>query len=515
MNALFNRYANDIREVVLGEEPMTLPEFVAVCRYDAKVALSPAYERRVRASREALEHRLSEKTPIYGVNTGFGGNVDKAVADEDLVQLQENILFSHAVSAGKPLAREQVRAMLLMMLNVHGHGYSAVRFEFDELARDFLNLGITPYVPAEGTVGGLSYTTYISMIFLGQGRVWEGSEVVPAAGVLANHGLRPLDLRPREGLGITSCMSPYVAFALLGLYDLIVTTRHADLCCALCFEALRSTDSALRPDLLELKGQPEVIETAAWMRRVLAGSENMEKARAGKVQDGTSIRIIPHMMGAFQSQLAQFYGIMVREMNAVCDNPVFLEDGTALMGANWDSSYEAIYCDALCVGVINVVKMINTHEKRLMDGRITGLYPYLVEKPGVNSGFMIVQNAVEGFSAEIAQLSNPATAFYTMVGSGQEGPNPLSDGAALKLCQVAEKFKYLVGMTMLSALQALDLIPDRPSVMIQKIHAEARKTVSFMTRDDMMYERTEAMQRLIDSGALLRMAERETGPFPV
>lgn len=514
MKAVFDCYAQQIKEVVVGDKPMTLPEFVAICRFNAKVILSPAYEQRVRASREALEQRLKERTPIYGINTGFGGNVDQPVADEHLVHLQENIIFSHAVAAGQALSREQVRSMLLMLINVHGQGYSAVRFEFAALVRDFLNHGITPYVPAEGTVGGLSYITYASMTLLGKGRVIEDDgRIVPAIGVLQRHGLEPLILQPREGLGITSCMSPHMSFALLALYDLIITTRHADLCCALCFEALRSTDNAMRKELIELKGQPEVTATADWLRRVLAGSENLSKARAGKVQDGTSIRIIPYMMGAFKSLLAQAYEIMMREMHSVSDNPIFLKDGTALMGAGWDSSYEAIYCDALCVGVVNVVKMINTHEKRLVDSRVSGLYPYLIKNPGVNNGFMMVQNAIEGFSAEIAQLSNPMTAFYTTVGAGQEGPNPLSDGAGLKLCQVAGKFKYLVSMTTLSALQALDLIEERKSPVIDALHAEARKTVTFMEQDDVMYERTEAMLRLTESCALLHTAEEAVGPF--
>lgn len=515
MSQLFHQNASQIKSVVLGDAPLTLPEFVAVCRFDAVVLFSDSYKERVRDSREALERRLGEGSPIYGVNTGFGGNVNKAVDSKDLSRLQENILFSHACSMGKTLSREQVRAMILMMLNVVGHGYSAVHLELMEMARRFLNEGITPYVPYEGSVGGLSYITYISMTLLGRGRVIEEGKIRPADEVLKEHSLIPITLGPREGLGITSSMTPQIAFTLLALYDLIMTTRHADLCCTLCFEALRCTDSSLRADLLELKGHPDVIETAAWMRKVLADSENLQKARIGKVQDGTSIRMIPHMMGAFKTILSQTYEIMMREMNAVNDNPVFLPDGTALMGANWDSSYETIYCDALCVAVVNVVKMINTHAKRLVDTHISGLHPYLVENPGLNSGFMMVQYTVEGLSAEIAQLSNPVTAFYTATSAGHEGPNPLSDDAALKLTQVSEKYKYLVSMTMLSALQALDFIQDKPASAIQKVHAKARETVSFMANDDIMYERTEAMQRLVDSGELLHVIEQEIGAFPV
>lgn len=510
---LFQQDAAKISSVVLDRE-LTLEEFVAVCRYDAKVSFSSAYEQRVRDSRTALERRLKERTPIYGVNTGFGGNVDCAIADEDLIQLQENILFSHACAVGEPLKREQVRAMLLRLIASVGQGYSAVRLELMELARDFLNLGITPYVPCEGTVGGLSYITYASMTLLGKGRILEeDGRIVPAADVLSRHGLKPLNLRPREGLGITSNMGPQVGLALLAIYDFTMAMRHEDLCSALVCEALRCTDKAFDSRLLELKGHPEMLETAQWMRSVLAGSQIMEEARDSKVQDAICIRIIPHLLGAFKSQIQQAYQVMMRELNGVIDNPVFLPDGTALMGSNWDSSYVAIYCDSLCVGAVNAAKMINTHMKRLVDAHVSGLPAYLVHEPGVNNGFMMVQYVTEGLSADIAQLSNPVTAFYTSTSAGQEGPNPLSDSAAKKACQVAEKLTILVSMTMLSTLQGLDFLDKKPSPVLQKIHDYVRQSVSFMSQDDMMYERTEAMLALVKSGELLRITEELVGPF--
>lgn len=441
--------------------------------------------------------------------------MNQAVDDKDLERLQTNILLSHACAAGKALSREQVRAMLLMMLNVVGHGFSAVRLEFMELARNFLNLGITPYVPSEGSVGGLSYITYASMTLLGKGRVIEGEQIIPASEALARHNLKPITPHPREGLGITSTMGPQVGFCAIALYDFIMAARSADLCCTLSFEALQCTDNALRDDLLVLKRQPETVETAAWMRKVLAGSEIMERSRDGSVQDCTAVRIIPHVMAVFKMQLRHTYEVIMREFEAIIDNPVFLPDGTALMGGNWESSYESVYSDCLCVAAVNVAKMINTHMKRLVNTSQSHLPAYLVEKPGINSGFMMVQYVVEGLSADIAQLSNPITAFYTATSAGQEGPNPLADSAALKACQVAEKLKYLISMTMLSAVQALDFIDLQPSPIIGAVRDEIRKTVSFLEKDDVMYERTEAMHRLIDSGALLKLLEEKVGPFTI
>lgn len=510
---LFDKYADKIKEVTLGDGKVSIPQFVSVCRYGAKVTFAPSYEKRVRESRAALESRLSEKTPIYGVNTGFGGNIGFSISDDDLVCLQENIIFSHACAMGQPLKAEEVRGMLFMLLIAVGQGHSAVRFEIMELVRDFLNMNITPYVPHEGSVGGLSYATYASMTLLGYGRVIFNGDIISAKEAMNKCGLSPITLRPREGLGITTNMGTAIVPSALAVYDFAITVRHADISSVLAYEALRSTDRSLHPAIVELRNDPEMLETADWLRRALKGSEIMDGARTGKVQESISIRLIPHMLGAFKSMLKHTWEIVEREMNSVIDNPVFFSDGTAMMGSNFDSSYIAIYCDSVCVAAINLAKMLNTHMKRLVDSRHSGLYPYLVRNPGVNNGFMMVQYVTEGLSADIAQLSNPATAFYTSTSAGQEGPNPLSDNAAHKACIVAEKLSRITGMTIMAELQALDLIDEKPSHVTTAVYEEARKTVTFLMDDDMMYERVEAMDKLIKNHKLLNAAEKAMGRF--
>ena len=137
MAMMFTADARTIREVIFDDSKISIPQFVAICRYDAKVTFTSAYEERVRASRKALEDKLVERQPIYGVNTGFGDNVRFAVSDEDLTKLQVNILRSHPCSVGESLSREHVRGLLLMLLVTVGHGYSAVRFQIQKITCQF------------------------------------------------------------------------------------------------------------------------------------------------------------------------------------------------------------------------------------------------------------------------------------------------------------------------------------------------------------------------------------------
>lgn len=509
---LFSRYAHEIKSVELDNE-ISVEEFVAVSRYHAKVSFSPNFIKRVNDSRALFNQLVEKNVPIYGVNTGFGDNVKIAVDKDKQVRLQENLLHSHACSVGDSMPEDQTRALLLIQLISVGHGYSAVRLEVLERIRDFLNLGIRPYVPCEGCVGCLSYAPYAAMTVFGDGRVIEDGKVVPASILQEKYGLEPLQIQAREGLGIIK--GGPISTALLGLYDMIVTMRYADICAAAVCEALQSTDKSFDAQLLNLKDHTDMQASGAWMRKALAGSEIMDRARNSKVQDCISVRLIPHMAGAVKSQIVQAHKILTDEVNAVIDNPVFCPDGTALSGSNFDASYVAVYCDALCIGAINLAKMFSTHEKRLIDSKLSGLPHFLVNNSGVNSGFMMVQFVIEGLCADLAQLSNPSTAYFTITGANQEGPNALADIAARKLCTVAHKLQEVITMTMLSAFQGIDFLDAKPSPAIEKLLAAARQTVSFMEEDDVMYERIDAMHKVVESGILLDIAQNELGDFSI
>lgn len=512
---LINIDAKEIKTVLIDDCRNSLEEFVAVVRYHASVEFSEAYCQRVTAGRRALEEKLSDGVGVYGVNTGFGDNVRYRIGEEDMVRLQENIIRSHGCSIGRPLDEEEVRAILLTVLCNIGKGYSATRLEALELIRRFLNENICPYVPCEGTIGGLSYQPYMTMTLMGEGRIMEDGRALPAAEVLEKHGIAPLRLAPREGLALLSNASGSVGTAMLAVYDYIMALRHADLCAALVCEALRSTDKAFDPRLMELKGHKDQIETAAYLRTVLSGSRIMEESRNGKVQDSTNTRVIPHVHGAAKRLGVQTYEAIMEEFYAVFDNPVFLPDGTALMGSNWDATLVETYCDALAVGVINVAKLLEVHMERLVDPNLSGLPAFLVRNPGLNNGFMITQYVTAGLLGDIAMMTTPAGSYNAAVSAGQESPICRDDIAARKLYRMVEKMERMISMTILTALQAVDFVGQDMSPVTRRLHDEVRRTVSFMENDDLMYLRIEEMERILKSHRLLEIAQEMAGDFTV
>lgn len=507
---LIKQDAQEIHVVILDDCRNSIEEFVAVARYKAKIQFSDAYCTRVAAGRKALEDTMDSGVGIYGVNTGFGDNVRYRINEDEMVALQENILRSHGCSVGRPLSEEEVRALMLMQLISMGKGYSAVSLELLEQIRTFLNAGLYPYAPCEGTVGGLSFQPYVAVTYMGEGRLIEDGNVRPAAEVLAERGISPIRVKAREGLALLSNASHSIGVGLLAVYDFIMTMRHADLGAALVCEALRSTDKAYDPRLIMLKNRRETAETAEYLREVLKGSGIMEESRSLRVQDSQNTRIIPHVHGTAKRMAAQTYEALMEELYAVFDNPVFLPDGTALMGANWDATAIELYCDSLAIAVMDVAKLTEVHMERLVDPHLSGLPAFLVKNPGLNNGFMIPQYVTAGLLGDIALLASPAAGFNAAVSAGQESPIYRDDTAARQLYLAVQKLRHMVSMTMMTALQAIDLSGNQKlSPVTKKIHDEVRKTVSFMENDDMMYERIEAMERLVEGNELLKCSPVE------
>ena len=462
-----------------------------------------------------LKRILDSGKPVYGVNTGFGDNVRYRISGEDLGRLQENILRSHTCGMGQAMPREQVRALFLMLLVKIGFGCSGVRPEYALLARDFLNLGLTPYVPNEGSIGSLSCQPYAALTLIGESRFIDGDDLVPAKEMLASHGLEPILPGAKEGFALISSMRPSLGPALLALYDTVDAVRHAYVGVSFVCEALRCTDRHFDARLIAQKKHPESIKNAAWVRAALSGSEIMEHARNNKVQDCTAVRMMPHLFGVVIRQIKEAYAALMEKYESVSDNPVFLPDGTALMGAGWDESYIASYCDALAVPLGILAKEIETFMERLVDPKLSGLPPFLVKNAGLSNGFMLVQYATAGFCADIANAGTPASSYHVIVSAGQEAPVLRSDSVACKLCDIAERLGNMVTLTIMTAAQAMDFIEEKPSTVNAAAHDKLRESVSFMENDDLMYERIEATEKVIASGALLEIFERALGDFPI
>ena len=506
---------NEIKKIVLGD-PITLEDFVAVARFGAKVELSPAYCERVNRSRTLVEGWVAEERVMYGVTTGFGALCTKAIGKEDTAQLQENILLSHSVSVGEPLSVERVRGIMLMVLQNLGQGYSGVRLSVLERYRDFLNLGLTPWAPGDGSVGYLSPEAHMALVLLGKGKAYWQGELIPGDQALAKAGLEPMVLSSKEGLALVSGTTSATAMAALALYDMQQAAKSADVIGAMSLEALKGVMNAFDERVMSVRPHQDQADTAENVRRILSDSGIIKKYEGSRVQDALSLRCIPQLHGAAKKTLADARKTIEIEINSCCDNPILWpEEGNedVISACNADSAYVGMEMDSACIAAVSLAKMSERRNNRIVDGSLSGYPWFCIKEPGLNSGLMIPQYAQAGLINEMRGLATPSTIDNTPTCGNQEDYVAMGYYACKKAGPIAEKLEYVLAMELLSAFQVQQFVdPDvARSSATAAVLAEIGAHVPVMEQDMLLYPHIEYLKDFIHSGELLRVAESVTG----
>lgn len=330
--------------VVLDGDDFTIEEIVAVARYHAKVEFAPEFIERVNKSRAIIDRFVAEDRPVYGVTTGFGDNVTKRVTPEDAALLQLNIARSHAVSVGEPLKEEQVRAIQIAQINNSGRGVSGVSIELLEAIRDLLNHNVTPFVPGEGVVGALSTEGQTTLPLIGEGKAFYQGKLMSGAEALSAAGLKPYQLKSKEGLSLLNGTPGATGLACLATYDAMEATKASEIMAAFSYETNKGNIKHLDPRLHSVKNHSEQQESAENILNLLKGSEISQKYEGYRMQDAYSLRCVAQMMGGTKRAIKEAYISVTEELNSCSDNPVIYPtgdgDGVALMGGNFDRAYE-------------------------------------------------------------------------------------------------------------------------------------------------------------------------------
>ncbi|WP_430332593.1 HAL/PAL/TAL family ammonia-lyase [Rhodococcus sp. ACT016] len=508
-------HAQDITEVKLGDQPISIDEFVAVARFGARVEFTPAYIERVRRSRKLIERFLSENRLIYGVTTGFGNNVTEVISPENAEKLQRNIVLSHAVSVGEPLTEEMVRATQLMMLVGLGQGSSGTSLEVLGLVRDLLNNRITPYVPGEGSVGYLSPEAHMAMALIGEGRVHLDGEIVPARMALANHGLEPVTLGCKEGLTLTNGTHTVTAIAVLLAYDAVRAATVADIVAAVAVEALKGTIKAFDPRLQAVKKHPEQASVAKNVTRILDGSDIVEKYADYRVQDTYSLRGIPQIHGGAKRAIKDAWRIIEDELHSVGDNPVLFpegDDGVALMGANFDSTFVGIQADLLATAMTVLAKVSERRTDRMVNSAFSELPPFLAPNPGLDNGYMIPQYTAAALYMEMKAACMPASVDSVPTSANQEDPVSNAYLAVTKAYRMVGKLRYILAIELMCATQAHDLLGgERGSDASRELRRVVREMVPTVSEDRFFGDDIEVIARQVFDGTVIRSVEDVVG----
>jgi histidine ammonia-lyase len=505
--------------VLLDGHSLTLDALERIARDREPVAIAPEAAARVRASRAVVVDHLARATPVYGVNTGFGALADVAIPAGQLAALQLNLLRSHAAGVGEPLPVPAVRALMTLRANVLAKGFSGIRLETLEALVALINAGVHPRVPARGSVGAsgdLAPLAHLALVLVGEGEVLEErprgsfSSMSPSnrtPEVLANAGLQPITLEPKEGIALINGTQASAAVLALACADARRLTRAADIAAAMSIDALRGSIHPFEARIHAARPVPGQAAAASNLWGLVDGSGiNQSHQNCGKIQDAYALRCAPQVHGAAREALDFARRLTEIEANAATDNPmVFAETGDIVSGGNFHGAPVAVAADALAIGLAQLATISERRTDRLMTPDESGLPAFLARDSGVNSGLMMAQVTAAALVAEIKTLAHPASVDTIPTSAGREDHVSMSMGAALKTAEIVERTRSVLAIEILAASQALDLLsPLTTSVALQRVHAAIRKTVPTLVEDRPPAPDIERISSLIASGEIER-----------
>ncbi|MEO5964140.1 MAG: aromatic amino acid lyase, partial [Candidatus Limnocylindrales bacterium] len=294
--------------VVLTGADLRVSDVVAVARHGHHVALDVHARERMQEARDVIDTLVARGEVVYGVTTGFGDLATTFIPPEDAAILQENLIASHAAGVGPAFPREVVRAMLLLRANTLALGHSGCRPLLVDRICQFLELGIHPVVPEQGSVGAsgdLAPLAHLALPIIGRGQVEMGGQLMPAMVALRETGLDPLVLQPKEGLALLNGTQLMSALGALLLFDADRLTRTASVAAAMTVEAMLGTEVAFAAPYQLARPHPGQVEVAAELRHLLrdSGIQRSHHASGHKVQDPYSLRCVPQVHGAIRDAL--------------------------------------------------------------------------------------------------------------------------------------------------------------------------------------------------------------------
>jgi histidine ammonia-lyase len=461
----------------------TLEDLERVARGGRPAPLSSEDRARIAAARAVVDHALTSGDAVYGVTTGIGNLASVRIGADDAAALQLNLVRSHAVGAGEPLAREVVRGMLALLAASLRRGHSGVRPEVVELLLGMLEADVVPVVPAKGSVGSsgdLAPLAHIALVLVGEGSAVVRGERLDGAAALERAGLQPVVLEPKEGLALINGTHLMAAAGALAARDARRLLDAAVVALALSLEAFKGSTAPFDARLAQVRLHPGHERVAARLRALLAGSEVVAShADCGRVQDPYTLRCAPQVLGAVDDALAYIETALERELLAVTDNPlVFPDDGDVVAGGNFHGQPLSLPLDHLALALCELASFSERRTYALLSPSYAELPPFLSPRPGLSSGLMITQYAAAALVNECQVLAHPAGAGSIPTSAGQEDFNSMGAAAALKARQVVENCAQVIATELVCACQGLEFHrPLRTTEALEEAVAKVRTIV--------------------------------------
>ncbi|WP_105169935.1 histidine ammonia-lyase [Pseudoalteromonas sp. T1lg23B] len=460
---------------------------------------------KINTSRQNVDIMANSDKAIYGINTGFGPLCDTQISPAETHLLQKNLLITHAVGVGEPIAKPISKLMLITKVHALSQGYSGIRLEVVERMLAFIELDLIPVVPEQGSVGASGDLAPLSHLFLpliGEGEFWHGDNTIPAAQALKEHGLEPLELHAKEGLALINGTQFILSHAITALTKMRYLLDLADLAGAMSIEGMQGSQSPFREELHQIRAFAGNIEVAARMRRFFKDSQNMAAhTDCDRVQDPYSLRCIPQVHGASRNAYNHLKELAEIEMNSVTDNPIVISSEEAISGGGFHGQPLAMVLDYASIAAAELGNIADRRCYLLLEG-LHGLPRLLTSSGGLNSGMMIPQYTTAALVTENKSLCFPPSADSVPTSMGQEDHVSMGSISGRKLNQILGNLEKIIAIELMYAAQAIEFRrPNQCSDIIEENFALIRQKVAKLEEDRLLKPDIDAMIALVKSQA--------------
>ncbi len=491
---------------------VTLAQLEQVYRAECAVKLDPSCRPNIEAAHAQIAAAAAGETAVYGVNTGFGKLASVKIAAEDTATLQRNLILSHCCGVGPASPRATARLMMVLKLLSLGRGASGVRPVLIDLLEAMLEKGVTPVIPAQGSVGAsgdLAPLSHMAAVMMGAGEAEYDGTVVSGADAMKAAGLIPVELGPKEGLALINGTQFSTAYALVGLFGAWQAAQTALVTSALTTDAIMGSTAPLQPEIHALRGHRGQIEASNTMRAILDGSVIRESHRDGdtRVQDPYCIRCQPQVVGAAMDVLRQAATTLEIEANAATDNPLVLsEAGLIVSGGNFHAEPVGFAADMIALAAAEIGAISQRRIALIVDPVLSYDLPaFLTPNPGLNSGLMIAEVTTAALMSENKHLANPCVTDSTPTSANQEDHVSMAAHGARRLGRMVTNLERILGVELLCATQGVEFRAPLPtSEALQKIMARLRAVVPPLGEDRYTAPDIEAAYKLVAAGEIAR-----------
>ena len=489
----------------ISSQALSLPVLNSLIYEGLKIQLSDDVKQNIVSCRNYLDEKIARTIdPIYGINTGFGSLYDVRIESENLTKLQENLVRSHACGTGEFVPESIIKTMLLLKIRSLSYGHSGIHLETVERLVAFYNNDILPVIFTQGSLGAsgdLSPLAHLALPLLGEGMVWYKGTKLLASEVLDIFGWQPIVLQSKEGLAMlngTQFMTAYGVHCLLKSYKL---SYMADLIGSLSLDAYDGRPEPFDPLVHLVRPHNGQIKTAERIRGFLEGSELILQPKK-HVQDPYSFRCIAQVHGATKDTLTFVRNTFETEINAVTDNPnIFINEDKIISGGNFHGQPLAFGFDFLKIAMSEIGNISERRTYQLVSG-LRELPVFLIEKSGLNSGFMIPQYTAASIVSANKQLATPASVDSIVSSNGQEDHVSMGANAAVQAYQIIENVERILAIELLNASQALFFRTKNTSPFLKSFISSFRLEIPKVTEDRILHDDIEKSIKFIQNTAL-------------